>query len=142
MRTAIPAGLALLLLSTTAPAPARFHIGTPEAASRQCISIRSIRDESAEDNDKLLFHTGGSQVYRNHLPRPCDNLRSINDLGKLRLHPKTPGRLCHGDTVEVSGSGGTFGVLDIGVSDSTRTSCKLGDFEPLTEMTLTEQLRR
>ncbi|HEY0316539.1 MAG TPA: hypothetical protein VGC28_09770, partial [Sphingomonas sp.] len=91
MRTSISAGLAALLLSAaaSAPAPARIHLGAPEAGRRQCISLHAIRDETAEAENRLLFHADGSRVYRNHLPRPCDNLRSINDFGKLRLHPAT-----------------------------------------------------
>jgi hypothetical protein len=141
MRKSIPAALALLLLSVTASAPARFHVGTPAITGRECISLHAIRDESAEADDLLLFHVGGSRVYRNHLPKPCDDLRSINDLGKLKLHPANDDRLCRGDKITVRGTGNTLGVLDIGTGGSD-TSCTLGDFEAISEMSLTEALRR
>ncbi len=135
------AGLALLLLSAPASAPARFHIGTPTADTRACINLHAIRDESAEADDKLLFHVGGGRVFRNTLPKPCDDLRSINNLAKLRLQPKGDRELCSGDTVTVSGSG-LLGAVGVGPSSDNDRVCKLGAFEAITEMSLTESLRR
>jgi hypothetical protein len=142
MRTSILAGMTLMLIATTASAPARLHIGAPDSANRQCISLHAIRDESAEDDGHLIFHVGGSRAYRNYLPRPCDGLRSINDLGKLKLQPQDPGQLCRGDKIELKGTDSALGVLDVGTSGTGRVSCTLGDFEPINEMSLTEQLRR
>lgn len=140
MSRSIPAILALALLSTSA-APARIHIGAPQARTRTCISLHAIRDESAEDDGSLLFHVGGGRVYRNALPKPCEGLRSINDLGKLRLRPRHDGELCGGDTIAVEGSN-PLAVVGLADSSNGERICTLGGFEPLTEMTLTESLRR
>jgi hypothetical protein len=141
MRLSPLACLALLLASAPASAPARLHIGSSDGPGRACIKLRSIRDESAEDDQHLLLHVGGGRVYRNTLAKPCDDLRSINSIGKLRLQPKGDEELCAGDTVLVSGTG-IFGAVGLGDSNDDTRSCKLGEFEATSEMSLTEELRR
>ena len=141
MRMSKAAGLALLLLSAPASAPARFHIGAPAAGTRECIGLHAIRDESAENDETVLFHVGGGRVFRNILPKPCDDLRSINSLGKLRLAPKGDRDLCRGDTMIVSGSG-ILGAVGLGASGDGERTCTLGDFEAIGEMSLSEELRR
>ena len=135
------AGLALLLLSAPASAPARFHIGAPAADTRECISLHAIRDESAENDETLLFHSGGGRVFRNKLPKPCDDLRSINSLGRLRLQPKGDRDLCRGDMMTVSGSG-ILGAVGLGASGADEHTCTLGSFEAIGEMSVSEELRR
>lgn len=115
----------------------------PEASGRECIKIRNIRDETAETDDSLIIHSSGASAYRNHLPQPCDGLRSINSLGKIRFEPSGD-RLCKGDTFRLSGQGilSTVASTVGGGDGDTSTRCTLGTFEPITEMSITEALRR
>ena len=139
MRALPFASLALMLaLAATMPATARKE--REPSHTKQCISLHGIRDETAENDQRLIFHSGGGAAYRNRLPEPCDNLRRINDSGKLKLHSTNGEELCEGDTFEmVDKNGSLFGLL----GDPTQTqSCKLGRFEPMSEMTLPEDLRR
>ncbi len=140
MRALPLASLALTLaLAVTTNAGAR-HERKP-AATRQCISLHGIRDETAESDDRLIFHSGGGAAYRNHLPEPCENLRRVNNVNKLRLHSTNGDELCAGDSVEmVDHDGVALGL--IGGGPAQTISCKLGQFEPISEMSLTEELRR
>ena len=64
---------------------------------------------------------------------------SVNNLGKLGLKAKDADLLCAGDLVWIdrpdlfSSANGTEGET---------ATCKLGSFEPISEMSLTEFLRR
>jgi len=140
MRALPLAALALMsALTTTVPAGAREERLAP--GSRECISLHAIRDETAEADDRLIFHTGGGKAWRNRLPEPCEGLRSINSLGKLKLNSTNGEQMCVGDSVQVTGrSGKLLGLL--GGDKGSGASCKLGQFEPLSEMSLPEDLRR
>ncbi len=134
------APLALILAATaTAPADARHErVG----ATRQCINLSSIRDETAESDDRLIFHTKGGGAFRNRLPEPCENLRRINNIDKLKISAVGDVELCAGDKVQVVDHDGSI-LGAFGGGDTTREiSCKLGEFEPISEMSLTEELRR
>jgi hypothetical protein len=140
MRASIPATLTLLLaIGVAVPAGAR-HDSAPKNG-RQCIGLNLIRDETAEADNRLIFHSGGGQAWRNYLPEPCENLRRINDTDKLKLRPTSIDQLCAGDSVEVlAHDSSLLGV--IGAGDTHEVTCKLGVFEPTSEMSLTEELRR
>lgn len=128
--------LPLLLAFAAAPAAAR-----PEQApygAKQCINRDAIRDQSAETDSRLIFHMGGGKAYRSYLPQPCDGLGHINNVSKLRLRSARPDRLCQGDTVEVLDHEGLLGVG----GDPVTTRCTLGPFEPISEMSLSEFIRR
>lgn len=136
MRLSISAPAIILALALAGAADGR---GPLDPGLRQCIPIKAIRDETAETANSLILHGPGSRAWRNHMPTPCDGLRSINNVGKLRFHSATPGRLCKGDTVEVTDPG-VLGGLGGGDADVTR--CALGGFEPISEMAVSEELRR
>jgi len=104
---------------------------------RDCIPRHSIRDETAESETSLIFHGKGGGAYRNTLPAPCDGLTSLNNIGKLGLRSKDEDLLCAGDLVWLERKG-LFSASD-GDDEAT---CKLGTFEPISEMSLSEFLRR
>jgi hypothetical protein len=140
MRASIPASLALLLVIGTAGSALARKERAP-ANTHQCISLKLIRDETAEADDRLIFHTGGGQAWRNRLPEPCENLRRINNVDKVKLNPTNIDQLCAGDSVQViAHDNSLLGV--VGAGDTHEVTCKLGEFEPLSEMSLTEELRR
>ena len=62
-------------------------------------------------------------------------------MNKLKLHSTNGEDLCEGDTVEMVDH--DDGFLGVGVGGPAQTiSCKLGQFEPISEMTLPEDIRR
>jgi hypothetical protein len=135
-RIVIATGCAALALLGTLPATAR-HNDAPHSA-KQCISRHGIRDETAETDSLLILHVGGSKAYRNYLPAPCDGLGHVNNVSKLRFKSADPDRLCQGDTLELLDHDGAFGVG----GDPVTTRCTLGRFEAISEMSLSENLRR
>jgi hypothetical protein len=139
MMRALPfAAAALILFTAAAPLGAGLLGAKPEL--RECITVSHIRAETAETDVSLLFHADGSRVFRNHLPAPCDRLMLVNNIDTLKLHSRGE-QLCRGDTVQVIDHGSPLGLIDGGNSEQTIT-CKLGGFEPTTEMMVTEELRR
>jgi len=139
MTRALPLAAAALVLTMAAgPLGAGLLNHTPKL--RQCIAVSHIRSETAETDVSLLFHAEGSRVFRNHLPAPCDRLMLINNINTLKLRP-TGENLCRGDVVQVIDHGGPLGLID-GNDGKQTIDCKLGGFEPTTEMMLTEELRR
>ncbi len=140
MRAPLPAGL-LLLLTLAASAHARSRPAMAPDNARQCINRHAIRDQSAESDSKLIFHTGGGKAWRNYLPEPCENLRRINNVDKIKLRSADPDQLCVGDTVEVLDHDGSL-LGTLGVGDTQTISCRLGQFEPVSEMSLSEEFRR
>lgn len=126
-----------LILTTAFPAATRDR--GVYTGGKQCISLQSIRAKSAESNSRLILHVGGSSAYINHLPQPCDNLMAVNNVAHVKLQPRGD-RLCAGDTILVSDDS-ILSVVGAGDKDGA-TSCTLGNFEPVSEMTLSEDLRR
>jgi hypothetical protein len=129
-------GVALLLALGLSGAAQALN---PDGHLKQCIPLSAIRAKTAESPTSLLLHGPGGRVWRNHLPERCDGLRSVNTLGKIRFKPAQPDRLCKGDTFQLSASG----LLDVVTGDDPDiTRCTLGGFEPTSEMSVTEELRR
>jgi hypothetical protein len=126
--------LTTILLAAVAIAPA--HADLFGSHAKDCIPRHAIRAESAESETSLIFHTSGGRAYRNTLPEPCDGLKSVNNTSNLGIDAKDPDMLCAGDLVWLEGN------KIFGASDDDNTRCKLGTFEPITEMSLTENLRR
>ncbi len=108
---------------------------------RQCIPIKGIKAESAETTSSLIFHASDGSAYRSQLPSPCDGLMDVNNLGELGMKPKDGKQLCAGDAVWMR-SGGVQSALGLNGGGSDQASCKLGPFEKISEMSLTESLRR
>jgi hypothetical protein len=129
--------IALLSAST---APAR-HFLSSEPHGKQCIAIGEIRTETAESDRAVIFHGNGASAYRNTLPQPCDNLLGINNLSKLKLSSASGDNLCAGDTIRVVDHDILAQIT--GRDDPADTTrCKLGMSEPISEMSVTEALRR
>ena len=97
----------------------------------------AIRTETAESDTSLIFHANGGRAYRNTLPAPCDGLTRVNDTADMGIESSDPDLLCAGDLVWLKDCK-IFSASDDGAS----ARCKLGTFEPITEMALTENLRR
>ena len=124
--------LAMAALAPTA-APAQSFLGSH---GKDCISRHAIRAETAESDSSLIIHANGSRAYRNMLPTPCDGLTKVNDTADLAFDSKDPDLLCAGDLVWLKNS------RIFSASDDDGARCKLGTFEPISEMALTENLRR
>lgn len=135
--TALRSATLVALAITTLPATARQRDQAPYSA-KQCISRHGIRDETAETDSRLILHVGGSKAYRNYLPEPCDGLGHLNNVSKMRFKTADPDRICQGDAIELLDHDGAFGVG----GDPTTTRCTLGRFEGISEMSLSENLRR
>ena len=126
--------LPLLALLGTALTPA--NAGILGGHDRDCVPRHAIRSETAESETSLIFHANGGRAYRNTLPTPCDGLTKVNDTADLGIESKDPDLLCAGDMVWLKNSK----IFSAGDDDGAR--CKLGTFEPIGEMSLTENLRR
>jgi hypothetical protein len=136
MRHWLPGAL-ILALAATSTGARRERESMPYSA-KMCIDRSAIRDESAETDSHLILHVGGGKAYRNYLPAPCDDLLHINNVSKLHFRSTDPDKLCQGDTLELHDHDGPLGVG----GDPEVTRCTLGRFEGISEMSLTEELRR
>ena len=126
--------LPALLLIAVAVTPAQA--GILGSHDKDCIPRHAIRAETAESETSLIIHANGSRAYRNTLPAPCDGLMKVNDTADLAYDSKDPDLLCAGDLVWLKNS------KIFSASDDDAARCKLGTFEPISEMALTENLRR
>ncbi len=128
--------LTTILLAAAALAPASAQTFFGGSHGKDCIPRHAIRTESAESETSLIFHANGGRAYRNTLPAACDGLTKVNDFADLALNSKDPDLLCAGDLVWLKNSK----IFSAGDEDSS--GCKLGTFEGISEMSLTENLRR
>lgn len=126
--------LLTLLLAAEVLTPAQA--GILGSHDKDCIPRHAIRTETAESETSLVFHANGGRAYRNTLPTPCDGLTKVNDFADLDINSKDPDLLCAGDLVWLKNNK----VFSAGDEDSA--GCKLGTFEAIGEMSLTENLRR
>jgi len=125
--------LTLLLMAMCTNAAQAGLLGSHD---KDCIPRHAIRAETAESDSSLIFHASGSRAYRNTLPADCDGLTKVNDTADLGIESKDPDLLCAGDLVWLKKS------KIFSANDDDGTRCKLGTFEPISEMALTENLRR
>lgn len=128
---------ALLIPVAVSPAGARME-RVPRSA-KQCISRSAIRDYTAESHTRLIFHVDGGRAYRSYLPTPCDDILHVNNVSKLTFQTASSDKLCAGDTVTLRDRPVIGDILG---GDTSGERCRLGRFEPITEMSLTEALRR
>jgi len=131
---AVARSLLTLLLAVEALAP--VQAGILGSHDKDCIPRHAIRAETAESETSLIIHANGNRAYRNTLPSPCDGLMKVNDTADLAYDSKDPDLLCAGDLVWLKNS------KIFSASDDDGARCKLGTFEPISEMALTENLRR
>jgi hypothetical protein len=128
--------LSLLLLAATLSSSARA--GILRSHAKDCIPRHAIRAETAGSETSLIFHAKGTQAYRNTLPAPRDRLIGLNSLSELTIRSKDDDLLCAGDLVWLEQKG----LFSAGASNDDASACKLGSFEGISEMLLTEFLRR
>jgi hypothetical protein len=115
----------------------RVHRGG--GGANDCIKLRAVKTETAETDSSLIFHAKDGRAYRNSLPQPCDGLLSLNSMGKLALKGNAEGLLCAGDMVWLQQKGIVAAITG---DQPSGDQCQLGRFEAISEMSLTEFLRR
>lgn len=96
---------------------------------RRCVRVTSIDRTEAIDDQNILFHMRGSDVYRNHLPRKCPRLEAEGRIA----YKVYSGQLCNHDTITVL-EDSVFGLQE-------GFTCSLGDFVPLSPEEI-EDLKR
>ena len=113
---------ALPLLTGPSPTVAQDE-GAFDRTPRDCITVATIDQTDALDDQNIIFHMRGNTVYRNHLPRRCPGLERENRIA-YTIHS---GRLCSIDTITVleDSFGGPLGGFNQGFT------CRLGEFVPL-----------
>ena len=94
-----------------------FVSGPPE----QCISLIRIDRTEVLDDQSILFHMRGDDIYLNHLPHRCPNLGFYESF----MYRTSLNQLCNVDIITV--------LNDIGFGFSPGPSCGLGLFYPVSE---------
>jgi hypothetical protein len=92
--------------------------------AEDCISLRRIQRSEVIDEQTIVFHLSGGQVYVNRLPRRCPGLRH----NKAIMYKTSLSKLCRLDMITVLDSMG-FGF-------QRGASCGLGSFVPVSEETV------
>jgi hypothetical protein len=110
---------------------------TGERGKGLCVARRKIKAETAETESSLILHITDGRAIRVTLPRPCDGLLGLNAMAKLQF-AGDDAWVCPGDQASLEGS--SIGAVLGGATDPS--SCRLGGFEAISEMSLTELLRR
>ncbi len=117
-------GLLLAGLASTALADEKqtneeleYVAGPPE----QCVSLARIDRTEVIDDQNILFHMRGGDIYRNHLPHRCPSLGFHESF----MYRTSLNQLCNVDIITV--------LTDIGFGFSPGASCGLGLFYPVTE---------
>jgi hypothetical protein len=112
----LTAGLLPLLAASSAIGQ---EDGAFDRTPQDCVSVSSIDETDAIDDQNIIFRMRGDRVFRNHLPRKCPGLERENRIA----YRTTAGRLCSIDTITVLEQ---FGA---GLRDGF--TCRLGEFVPL-----------
>jgi hypothetical protein len=86
---------------------------------QECVIVSRIDQTEAIDDQNILFHMRGDQVFRNTLPRKCPGLERENRIA----YQTVSARLCNIDTITV--------LEDFGVGLRPGFTCRLGQFVPL-----------
>jgi len=112
-------GVLPLLLLSPAAAFAQDDDEPFDRTPKKCVRVISIDQTQVVDDQNILFHMRGSDVYRNHLPRECPRLEQ-----ERRIAYKVfSGQLCSHDTITVL-EDSVFGLQG-------GFTCGLGEFVPL-----------
>jgi hypothetical protein len=110
---------ALPLLLSPAAALAQDDDEPFDRTPKNCIRVTSIDKTEAVDDQNILFHMRGDDVYRNHLPQKCPRLEQENRIA----YQVYSGKLCNHDTITVL-EDSAFGLQG-------GFTCGLGEFVPL-----------
>jgi hypothetical protein len=96
-----------------------------------CISITRISRTEVIDEQTVLFHMSGREIYRNVLPEECPGL---NRRDPFMYEPRSIApELCENDQIEL--------LQRFGGSYQRGRACRLGKFHPMTQEDL-DDLKR
>jgi hypothetical protein len=96
--------------------------GDPRGSDvRDCININGIDHTEVVDDDTILFHMRGREIFANDLPSSCPQLRTENRF----MYRVRTSQLCDVDTVTV--------LTDAGFGFMEGATCRLGKFAPISE---------
>jgi hypothetical protein len=100
---------------------------------KECVARTAIHHMHAVNDRTVLFHMRGKKTYLNYLPRVCTDLARYDRI-QYDLHGASLylAQVCERDA---------FVVLD-GDLDSTRNSCRFGQFLPVTDEEVALLLRK
>jgi len=93
-----------------------------DEAPRRCLTLMRIDRTEIIDDQTIVFHLKGDDIYVNELDQPCNRLERE---GRFTYRTST-GQLCSSDTISVLESSG-FGGLQEGFT------CGLGRFRSVDE---------
>jgi hypothetical protein len=120
LRIELPLALCTSVLIAAAATAAAEDKDDFDRTPRECVTTTAIDRTQILDDQTILFHMRGKQVYRNYLPKKCPGLKRE---GRF-MYQTTHQQLCDIDTVTVLEQwGGRF---------NAGFTCKLGDFQPIT----------
>jgi hypothetical protein len=116
-------GVALGLAASQARADEKDQDETFDRTPQDCVSLTRISRTEVIDEQTILFHMSGRQIYRNQLPEACHGL-SPHDPFMYEPRSLSP-RLCSSDYID---------LLDrFGAQYTRGRSCRLGQFYPMTK---------
>jgi len=95
--------------------------GAAPGDARSCIPLNEIDRTSVIDDNTILFYTYGHDIYRNHLPQSCPELRTEQHF----MYRVSLAQLCSNDTITV--------LEDAGFGFTPGPTCALGKFAPITQ---------
>lgn len=120
IRCRLPVVLLLPVIAMLSAA-AEEDAAEEDDAYKRCISSRSIRSTSVENDRSIVFHMRGRKIYLNTLPSPCLGLAREG-----RFSYTTYGsNLCRSDLIRVLDHSG-FGLQQ-------GRACRLGGFRLVTK---------
>jgi hypothetical protein len=110
-----------LLISLFAVDVANAQDSDEEPTGVHCVNLNRIERIEILDDEKLLFHMKGHELYLNTLPHRCASLDPHDTL----MYRASTSQLCSVDVITV--------LESIGFGFSPGISCGLGKFYPVTE---------
>jgi hypothetical protein len=119
MKTAIVS--ASLLLSFLALSTGGAQESDDDPQGEHCLSLNRIDRMEVIDEQNVLFHMKGGEIYVNNLPHRCNSLDRRDTL----MYRTSMSRLCSLDIITV--------LEPIGFGFSPGISCGLGKFYRVTE---------
>lgn len=115
------ASLSLCMSAAAEEKKMNAELGLVSGPPEQCVSLIRIDRTEVIDDQNILFHMRGGDIYRNHLPHRCPGLGFHESF----MYRTSLNQLCNVDIITV--------LNDIGFGFSPGPSCGLGLFYPVTE---------
>jgi hypothetical protein len=88
---------------------------------QRCVNTISIIRTEILDDQNIIFYMRGTDIYLNHLPKPCKGLAQS---GRF-MYRTVVARLCRAGIITI--------LHDFGLGMTKGRSCKLGSFYGITE---------